>query len=61
VSGLFIRGGFRKSAFRCCGYFILLVQAGLYFINDAEVADKLGAAGVNEMRLAIGVAVKVDG
>src|SRR5262249_28298410 len=35
------------------------LQTGLNFVNDAEVADELRAARIDEVRLAIGAAINV--
>ena len=37
------------------GRFVVLVQAGLNFVNDAKIADKLRGMGIGQMRLAIHV------
>src|SRR5882672_1979676 len=55
--GLSIRGRLRHSALRSCRKIGVLAQTGLNLVNDAHVAEKLRAAGVDQMRLAVGVTI----
>src|SRR5216684_2609210 len=43
------------------GILFVFVQACLNFINHAQIADELGAVGINEMRLAVRLAINRGG
>ncbi len=57
AAGSFTGSGLRDGALWRRGQFVVFVQARLNFVNDAEIADKLGAVRINEMRLAVRIAI----
>src|SRR5580765_331521 len=57
----FSRSGLRNSDFRSGGQLVVFVQARLNFIHDAQIADKLDAAGVDDVRMAVHITINVGG
>src|SRR5579872_432613 len=61
AAGGFARRGLRDSAFRSGGQLVVFVQTGLNFVDDAQVADKLGGVRIGEVRLAVRIAINGSG
>src|SRR5258708_31919010 len=61
AAGLFVGRSLRSDFLPGSGILLVFVQARLNLINHAQVADELGAAGVDVMRLAVSVAINRGG
>src|SRR6266436_273754 len=58
---LFAGGTLRNGLLPGSGILFVFVQARLNFIHHAQIADELGAVGINEMRLAVRLAINRGG
>src|SRR6202045_288568 len=61
VARLFVGRILRNGLLSGSGILVVLVQARLNFINDAQIADEFDALGVNHMHLAVSVAINRGG